>query len=298
MNFILVLLCLGAGFLLRRFEVIKDGGHLGLNAWLVYVAVPAAALFYVPKITWSADMLWPVLSPLLVFALAWLFIGPIAKLDAPTKGALLLGCGLANTSFVGFPLNLAYYGEPGLKLAVVCDQISFLLLSTVGVTVAIAHGEGERRRSMLASLLRFPPFLGFIVALAAPGWVSAGELPKLWEALAVTLVPVALFSVGMQIDPREANHDRRVIAWALGVKLLLTPAIIAGLFWLLGAKGLPAKVSVMEAAMASMATTSVLAVEYGLNARLVSVLIGIGVPLSLGTSYLWYLILERLFGAH
>ena len=298
MNFVLVLLCLGMGFLLRRFGLVKEGSHLGLNAWLVYVAVPSAALFYVPKIVWNADMLWPVVSPLLVFALAWLFIAPIAKTDPPTRGALLLSCGLANTSFVGFPLNLAYYGEAGLKVAVVCDQISFLLLSTVGVTVAIAYGEGGRRHSILASLLRFPPFLGFIAALAVPGWVSAGELPKLWEALAVTLVPVALFSVGIQIDPGEANQDRRVIGWAVGVKLLLTPAVIALILWLLGAKGLPAKVSVMEAAMASMATTSVLAVEYGLNARLVSMLIGVGVPLSLGTSYLWYRVLELLFGPH
>ena len=60
----------------------------------------------------------------------------------------------------------------------------------------------------------------------------------------------------------------------------------------LGAEGLTAKVSVMEAAMA---TTSVLAVEYGLNARLISVLIGVGVPISLATSYLWYRVLEWLF---
>ena len=298
MNFALVLLCLGAGFVLRRSGVVKDGGHFGLNAWLVYVAVPAAALFYVPKIAWSANMLWPVVSPLLVFALAWVLLGSVAKDDLPTRGALLLSCGLANTSFVGFPLTLAFYGQEGLKIAVVCDQISFLLLSTVGVTVAIAHGAGVQKRSMLASLLRFPPFLAFVIALTLPGWVSIGELPKLWESLAVTLVPVALFSVGIQIDPREAEHDRRVVAWALGVKLLLTPAIIAGLFWLLGAKGLPAKVSVMEASMASMATTSVLAVEYGLNARLVSILIGLGVPLSLGTSFFWHRILEWSFGPH
>ena len=53
--------------------------------------------------------------------------------------------------------------------------------------------------------------------------------------------------------------------------------------------------AVLETAMASMATTSVLAVEYGLNARLISVLIGVGVPLSLLTSVFWHRILELLF---
>lgn len=297
MNFALVLLCLGAGFALRRLGVVKEGAYFGLNAWLVYLAVPGAALYYVPQIAWTVDMLWPVLSPAFAFALSWLIFSRVKAVDRPTTGALILGCGLGNTSFVGFPLNLAYYGEPGLKIAVVCDQITFLLLSTVGAAVAIAYGQGETsaRRSMLSSLLRFPPFLAFAVALAVPGVLSLGEMPKLWKALADTLVPVALFSVGIQIDPGGARRERSLLLGAVAFKLLLVPAVLASLFWSLGAEGLTAKVAVMETAMACMATTSVLAVEYGLNARLISLLVGLGVPLSLGTSFLWFHLLERLF---
>ncbi len=62
-----------------------------------------------------------------------------------------------------------------------------------------------------------------------------------------------------------------------------------------GGQGLIAKVAVFEAAMATMATSSVLVVEYGLNARLVNLMIGVGIPLSIGTSYLWWWVLERVF---
>jgi predicted permease len=264
-----------------------DGrAHLGLNAYLVYLAVPAAALYYVPKIQGKFHMLWPVLMPALVFLLSWLVLGRLPIEDRPTRGALLLACGLGNTSFVGFPLTIAYFGEEGLKVAVVCDQITFLLLSTAGVAISISHGEGERKRSILAELFRFPPFLGFLTALLAPGLVSYGSLPDLWKPLADTIVPVALFSVGAQLEVRPSAFDRWLAA-GVAFKLLLAPAAMLLLLWGVGASGLPARVTVMEAGMASMATTSVLAVQYRLNTRLVGLLIGVGVPLSLLTSRLW-----------
>lgn len=294
MNFLLVLFCLSAGFAVRRAGIVGSGSHFGLNAWLVYVAVPAAALYYVPKIDWRLEMLWPILMPFLVLFGSWLLLGRLRIEDRATRGALLLSCGLGNTSFVGFPLTLAYFGEPGLEVAVVCDQMTFLVLSTVGAALAVAHGDGERRGSTLGRLLRFPPFLGFLVAIAAPGLVSHGALPQLWKPLADTLVPVALFSVGLQLEfSRDAFN--RLLFYGLGYKLVLAPAMMVLLLTLFGVDGLIAKVTVLEAGMASMATASVVAVAYGLNGRLCSLLIGTGVPLSLLASYGWWRFVEFWF---
>ena len=282
-----MLLCLSAGYALKRAGVLAEGSHLGLNAWLVYVAVPAAALLHVPTIVWTTTMLWPVLMPVLVWCGSWLALGRLSPEHRPTRGALILGCGLGNTSFVGFPLTLAYFGEPGLKIAVVCDQITFLLLSTVGVAVSISHGAETAGANMLGRLLRFPPFLGFMVSLLAPGAVSYGALPDLWRPLAATIVPVALFSVGSQLQLSSKAFDK-LLACGLTYKLFLAPALIMGLLLAAGTRGLVAQVTVMEASMASMATTSVLAVQYGLEARIINLLIGVGVPLSLLTSHLWF----------
>lgn len=295
MKFLLVLLCLTAGHALRRGGALGPGSHLGLNAWLVYVAVPAAALLYVPRIDWSLNMVWPVLMPILIWIGAWLVLGRVAPKDDPgTRGALLLGCGLGNTSFVGFPIVLTYHGEPGLQVAVVCDQVSFLLLSTLGVATSIAHGSGDRQRGVLAGLVRFPPFLAFAAALLFPGGVSYGALPELWEPLAATLVPVALFSVGIQLDVSSRAFDR-MLGWGLLYKLAIGPALVLAMLWFGGASGLVAKVTLLEASMAAMATTSVLAVQYGLNTRVSNLLIGVGVPLSLLTSHLWWRLGEMLF---
>lgn len=292
MKFVLIILCLVSGYGLRRAKILDEGAYLGLNTWLVYVAVPAAALYHVPKIVWNSNMLWPFAMPVLVWLLAWLLLGRLATGDRPTRGALLLACGLGNTSFVGFPLTTAYFGEAGLKVAVICDQITFLLLSTLGVATSIAHGQGQRSHSLLVGLLRFPPFLGFATALIAPGAVSAANLPELWRPLADTIVPVAMFSVGAQLDLSTSAFDR-LLGYGLAFKLVLAPAAVLALISLAGHRGMEAKVTVMEAGMASMASASVLAVQYRLNTRICNLLIGLGVPLSLVTSHIWWRIVER-----
>lgn len=232
-------------------------------------------------------MVWPVAMPLIVFAGSLLVLGKLKVGSQARKGALLLGCALGNTSFVGFPLTLAYYGDEGLRTAVVCDQISFLLLSTFGVALAIAYGQSPHRHGILKGLTRFPPFIAFLVALVLPGLTSSGELPSLWQALANTMVPVALFSVGLQLKITPKALDR-TLACGLLYKLMLAPACIMLISIAAGARGVVAQTTVMEAGMASMTTASVIAVEYGLDPELSSLLVGVGVPLSLITSYLWW----------
>jgi predicted permease len=293
MRFVLILLCLTVGHALRRGGVLKEGSHHGLNAWLVYVAVPSAALLYIPRIVWSREMILPFTSPCLVWLGAWLLLSRL-KVKPAARGALILGGGLGNTSFVGFPLTLAYYGQAGLQIAVVYDQMSFLLLSTVGVAVSTAHGEGDPGRGGMAMrMLRFPPFLAFAAALCFPGPLSYGQLPQLWESLAATLVPIALFSVGVQLEVDPSCFDRPLLAGLL-YKLFLAPAIVLVLVLATHSGGLIAKVTVLESAMASMATASVLAVQYRLETRITNLLIGLGVPLSLLTTYAWWRLLERL----
>lgn len=286
LNFVLIAFCILAGWSMRRRQMVPADAHVGINAWLIHVAIPATALHYVPQIVWSRELWLPLAMPLVVWGMAWLLLGRLRH-EPATRSALLLGAGLCNTSFVGFPLVSAYYGDAGLRLAVLSDQISFILLSSVGVMTAAAGGDW---RTQLRQVLTFPPLLASALALC----VNVSALDELWVRLGATMIPLALFSIGLQLEI-GLGRERRALAQGLGYKLLLAPALLALLALATGEHGLPAKVSVLEAAMASMATTSVLAARYGLNLQLSNLLIGIGIPLSLLTTAGWWWVLERLF---
>jgi predicted permease len=297
MNFILVAICLLAGFLLRSSHALPKDAHKGINAWIMYIAFPAVALHYVPSIPWSLHLLLPFAMPFIVWFGAWITLKiatPLLKLNPSAFGALLLTSGLGNTSFIGFPLTQAYWGAEGLRIAVICDQLSFIVFSTIGLVSAmhIAHSQNNNLRNVLIGLIKFPPFLSFGAALLLPHFVSFAAFDPLLKTLAGTLVPLALFSVGMQIQFSEWKRQIKFLMLGLSYKLFIAPLIILGIASLTGVRGIAAQASIFEAAMAPGITASIIAGEYGLDPKLSSLMASVGLVLSFITTFMWWLLLK------
>ncbi|MCW3128111.1 MAG: transporter [Bacteroidetes bacterium] len=310
-NFILIGLCIIAGFVLKRLRVLPDDAHKGINIWVLYLAVPAVALKYIPTIHWSNDLLLPALMPVIVWTGSWLTFKLYSlwrPLDRATRTALTLVAGLGNTSFLGFPLVSAYYGEQALPIAVISDQVTFMLMATVGSMMAIntrphptfPEGEGLTANPIIIvmrKVLLFPPFIGFIAALVLPHFIDFAPALPVLDKIASTLVPLALFSVGMQLNLEVWVEDIPLLGLSLGYKLLIAPALILVIMLVLNMKGLPAEISLFEAAMAPMITAGVLATQYDLNPRLANLVVGIGILFSFLTTGIWFLIVSIAGGA-
>jgi hypothetical protein len=299
MNFFLIALCLFAGWILRRTRVLGDDAHTSINAWILYVALPAVALHYIPAIRWNAVMLLPLAMPLLVFAGAWLFIALIGRripLENGTRAALLLTIGLGNTSFIGFPLTQAYLGNEGLRVAVMCDQITFVTLSTFGVVTAMhaAHNANIAPFVLLKRIVLFPPFIGFIAAIVLPLFVDISLFDPLFENLSLTLVPLALFSVGLQVRFTGWKNDTRLLTLGLAYKLFIAPLLILVVALIVRLEGIVAQTSVFEASMPPMITAAILASEYRLNPQLANTIVSLGILLSLLTSLFWWVVVNNV----
>lgn len=299
-NITLLLVCLVLGVLLRQFKDFPPETPKVLNQFLIYVSLPAIALIHIPRIQLSAELLFPVFTSWLVLGFALGIIPVMGRAfgwSRPTIGCLLLTAGLGNTSFVGFPVIEALYGQEALQIALMVDQPgSFVAVSSVGVIIACLYSAAElRKRDIARKVLLFPPFMTFLVALGLnltdlqPSGISLEVL----EALAATLTPIALTSIGMQLTFKREGQSLTPLAYGLGYKLLLAPLLLLVLYvFILGGGGEVVKVSLMEAAMAPMITGSILAITYGLNPRLAALMVGVGVPLSFATLALWYFLLE------
>ena len=74
----------------------------------------------------------------------------------------------------------------------------------------------------------------------------------------------------------------------LTYKLVLAPLLVLGAALAMGLKGQVVTISVFEAAMAPMITSAVVAQEFGAAPRLATAMVGMGIPLSLLTTALWY----------
>jgi malate permease and related proteins len=298
-NFILIAVCLVAGMLIRRFQALPEGSHKSINSWLINIALPAVSFKYLPYIQWSNNLLLPALSPVVLWLCGWLYIRLYAAktgISKQTEGGLKLAAGLSNTSFVGFPLIIAYFGQNNLSTGIICDQVTFTLMATAGIIVAI-HSSGKGKLSvglLVARVLRFPPFIACVAALILPHFISLAPLSPVFEQLASTVAPLALFSIGLQLQFAGWVKEWKHISVVLAYKLVLGPAIILGLFMLLKVKGIVPQVTLFEAAMPTFVSSAVIAEQYELNPRLLNLIIGIGIPLALGTTAAWYFIMQHL----
>jgi predicted permease len=295
-NLLLLLVCMGLGVLARRASPLPAEAPRVLNAWILSVALPAVVLRSVHRVTWSSSLVLPVVGLWLVFALAALGAAWAVRRGAArgVAGALALGAGLANTSFVGLPLLEALGGAEATGPAVVVDQLGSFVALAVGAVPLAAWLSGQEVSAGLVArrLLRFPPFVALALALALRPVALPAPVDVVLARLGDTLSPLALVSVGLQLEPSALRARGRLVAAGLACRLLAAPAVMLALVWWLSpTRGLVERVAVAQAAMAPMVTGGVLAAEYGLEPRLTSAMIALGVPLSLLTVPAWWWLL-------
>ena len=298
-NIALLFVCLLAGMLLRATRRVPDNAHAGLNGFIVHLALPALIVSQLHGVRLSPGMTWPVLMPWLLFALSagvFLWLAPRFGMSSRTTGALVLSAGLANTSFVGLPMIETFYGAQGMATGIMIDQLgTYLVLGTLGITVACfcARDEGPGQRPRLAAIatkiVTFPPLIALVVALtlsdvAFPQWLGAA-LHRLGD----TLAPIALVSVGLQLRLGQLAGNRRSLALGLGFKLVVGPALIALLYvGALQQTGETTQITIFEAAMGPQIGGAIVAIQYGLNPPLVTLMVGVGIALSFLTLPVWW----------
>jgi malate permease and related proteins len=300
-NFVLIAVCIIAGMVFKATKSIHPDAHKGINTWILYLALPAVSFKYLPKVQWTAEMLFPIVATFLISVACFFFMKVYSRYkgySGRSQGTLELVSGYSNTSFIGFPLVAAFYGEHLLSIAVICDQTMFLALSTLGIIAAVKGGSRSGKVNagfILKRLVTFPPLIGCVAALVLSRFIDFSPAEPLFDKLAATVSPLALFSVGLQL---KFNGWKKLIpqmSVSMLYKLILAPALVVGLALLAGIKGDVAKITVFEAAMPTVVTSSIIAEQFRLNTKLTNLTIGFSIITGLFTSAIWYQLTQFFF---
>lgn len=298
-SIILIFVCMLSGVILQRVKVFPANSFVVLNQFVLYISLPAMALYYIPKIEVSTKLLFPLGIGWITFLLSYLFFSFLGKRLGWSKkliGCLILTSGLGNTSFVGFPVIEALFSKKGLETAIVVDQPgTFVVMATLGIMVAATYSRGVANpKAIISKIIFFPPFIAFVCAIImnSMGYDFISDLQLVFSRLGNTVTPVALIAVGMQLKIDIKNKHWGFLALGLFFKLMLIPAFFFVLYKIiLKGNGIEVDVSIIEAAMAPMITAAILASSHGLKPKLSSMMIGIGIPLSFITLAFWYWII-------
>jgi predicted permease len=272
-----------AGYLAGRRHVLPESAIPGLNAFVLYFALPCM-LFRFGSTTPVVELLnpavlgtWLLAAGLIVFFTIATSLGERVGLKDAAFGALVAS--FPNTGFMGVPLLVALMG-PAAAGPVICSVVADLFVtSSACIAVAQAHeasGHGSRAaalRALRGALSNPLPWAAAAGALfSATGLKLPGPLDVIVRMLADASTPVALFTIGTVLW-RAGQHAHTRTRWpdfvpvAL-IKLFVHPLLVLALGSVLRKLGAPLSafqlsVLVLAAALPSASNVSLLAERYG-----------------------------------
>ena len=301
-NFVIIFVFLSLGLLLQKVKRFPLDVYNLLNKIVIYLCLPAFALYYIPKIKLGTHLLYPVSVTWISFTTAILFFSLLGKRMGWSRkltGCLILTAGFGNTSFLGFPIIQALYGEEGLKTAILVDQPgTFVVLSTLGVIVATLYSTGNPNGFFIAKkIIFFPPFIAFLLAcfMNVFQFDFHKYIQVVLQKAGSVMTPLAMLSVGLQLHFDKKSKHWQFLRLGLLYKLILTPALIYLLYVVVfDQHSKMIQVSIMEAAMAPMISASIIASSHGLKPKLCSMMVGFGIPISFLTLFFLYLIVSYI----
>ncbi len=188
------------------------------------------------------------------------------RLDRLTLSSFLLVAMFSNSGNYALPVVLFAFGREALSFASVYFVTSAILIYTGGILVA-ASGHGSTRVA-LTRLFKVPAVYAVtaaVLVLSTHTTVPATIMRPV-GLLSDAAIPIMLLVLGMQLERAVMPKRPIAVAAAVVLSLIVAPAIAFGLTWLLGLTGAAKQAAIIEASMPAAVITTVLALEFELDA--------------------------------
>ncbi len=296
-NLFPVFLFFTLGYICKRFSILPESYSRAFIDFIITVAFPALVIYNVYHLTYDTAFLavlfiggWGAIGLCIITAF---LTGKILKLERNTLITFIMMATFGNTGFLGFPFVNAFLGTEGLRYAVVFDQVAaFLPISFLGPLI-LGFSESGPVRINLKKIVTFPPFIALICSFLVREIAVPQFVLQSLNTLGLTVIPLALFSVGMDMKFSHIKLEIKSVSVLLFIKMLFAPLFLLLMIKLLGVPlDLPWMVGIMEIAMPPMVLASIFIIRADLDKDLALSAVGAGILLSFVTVPLIYILLN------
>lgn len=286
-NLLPIFLCAGAGLAVgRAFEPdIKTINRLTFYIFSPCLVFTSLTHSPVPGGELTQITLFVVVFVVLMIVLA-AFTGRLLGLSRQGLVTLIIASAFVNSGNYGLAAVNFAFGEAALARAVVFYVASTFTVYTLGIVIA-SLGK-QTVRDALRELVSVPAFYALIAAGLVRGF---GVEAPLFLDRAITLLgeaalPVMLIILGLQMARTRLEHQhwppgrRALVGAGVCLQLLIAPLAALALAYPFGLTGLTWQAVVLEASMPTAVITTVLAVQYDLDAEPVTLVVVLSTLLS------------------
>ena len=276
-----------AGYLAARRHVLPESAIPGLNAFVLYFALPAmlfrfgAGMPVLELLNPAVLLVYLPVQLLVVFFTIAISRNRRVGLKDASFGALVAA--FPNTGFMGVPLLAALLGPAAAGPIITCMLADLFVTSSLCIALAqMSHGGGaDDQRAARAAALRalkgalsnpLPWSIAAGALCSGLGIRLAGPVEAVVKMFADAASPVALFTIGAVLwRAGQHAHTRTPLADVLPValiKLFVHPLLVLTLSLAARSLGVPLSmfqitVLTLGAALPSASNVSLLAERYG-----------------------------------
>jgi len=274
-----------AGLLAGRWRILGGEATAALNAFVSYFALPV--LFFG---TLARTPVRAVLDPKLMLGfslvvLATFALGMLSTWLAVRGGLARMSLqGIAaswgNVGYMGVPLCLAAFGEPGLPpamLAVIVTSIISMVFGVMLIELEVAAGHGPVVTFLNAAwnVARNPLPLSIVAGIVWSGLALPLPTPveKWLDLLGAAASPCALFAIGLFLSDKPVSdtgpsvrHGLAEAGLATLIKLLVQPLLAAVVLpGFIDLKSVAGQAALVMASLPTAANAFVLAKQFGIQ---------------------------------
>lgn len=250
------------GFLLRRGNFLRQAfwdGAERLNYFLLFPALLVSSMTNAPFL--SPELPGIAMLALLMVGAIWLVLLLLRKRHewpAARFGVLAQGALRFNT-YLGLAAVSALYGQQGLAIAAIVMAIKIPVLNFLSVW-ALASGQQLSVIGIFRPIMKNPLIqaclLGIFLNLSSIGLPLGTD--NLLGMMGSGSLPLGLLCVGAALQPAQLLGERGALLVSSATRLLLIPAVVAALAYLLGMQPQAAALVVIFFALPTAPTAYIL----------------------------------------
>lgn len=183
---------------------------------------------------------------------------------------------IANTIFIGLPVNLALFGTQSVPSVMLYYMANTTMFWTLGIYHIVNDSQGRKGNMPLFSAQTIkkvfsPPLMGFLIGLALV--LANIKLPNFlltsFQYVGNMATPMSLLVIGIEmagISLSDIHWDRDVVGALIG-RFLVCPACVLALLPFIPVTPMSAQVFTMQASMPAMTQMTVVAKSIGADVR-------------------------------
>lgn len=275
-------------FIIAIGVVLSKKGWFGSNMSAVFsklvmkISLPLYMLCQMEKdfthdslIRIAPDLILPFASIFLAYIVGRI-AAKVLHIRRERQGVFVTCFFIANTIFIGLPVNLALFGTQSVPSVMLYYMANTTMFWTLGIYHIVNDSQGGKGNMPLFSAQTIkkvfsPPLMGFLIGLALV--LTNIKLPNFlltsFQYVGNMATPMSLLVIGIEmagISLSDIHWDRDVVGALIG-RFLVCPACVLALLPFIPVTPMSAQVFTMQASMPAMTQMTVVAKSIGADVR-------------------------------